>query len=166
MISLSAAVGCASAPAVYGERARFSPAFQGYVMASSNGSDDPGKDDTILILRDPVTGNKLQCREDVEEWRELHEDIALDRIHDNRAYIAASVTAGVVFGTVAVLQPLGSLATLEAAFGTGTLYNRLRTKNAPELLDTAITLYDRKRFPQSSLLIEHALAKGSYLGVY
>lgn len=42
LLCLSALVGCASPPAIYGERARFSPAFRGYVMASNNGSDDPG----------------------------------------------------------------------------------------------------------------------------
>jgi hypothetical protein len=81
--------GCASAPAVYGERARFSPAFQGYVMAANDGSDDPGKDDTVLLLRDPVSGEKLRCREHVLEWRELHEDLAVDEIQDHRAAIAA-----------------------------------------------------------------------------
>ena len=46
---LSAIAGCASAPTVYGERARFSPAFQGYVMARNNGSDDP---DMHMYLRE------------------------------------------------------------------------------------------------------------------
>lgn len=164
-LCLSATAGCASAPSVYGERARFSPAFQGYVMASNDGSDDPGKDDTVLLLRDPVSGKKLRCREDVLEWRELHEDIALDQMHDHRAAIAAAVTTSIVFSPVAAMHPLSSLAVLEAFSATESLYDLLRSKNATELLATGIHLYDRKRYPQSSLLIEHALAKDSSVGV-
>lgn len=165
LLCLSALVGCASPSAIYGERARFSPAFRGYVMASHDGSDDPGGDDTVLLLRDPVTGHKLRCREDVLEWRELHEDIALDAMHDHRAAIAAVVTTSVVFGPVAALQPLGGLTVLEALYTTGALYDLLGTKSAPELLAAAIHLHDRGRFPQSSVLIERALAKDSSLGV-
>jgi hypothetical protein len=165
VLSLTAAAGCASAPAVYGERARFSPAFQGYVMAVEDGSDDPAKDDTVLLLRDPVTGDKLRCREDVLSWRELHEDIALDQMRDHRAVIAAVITAPVVLGPVAALQPLGGLAVIEAMYAAESIFDLLRTKNAGELLEAAITLYERKRFPQSSLLIEHALAKDSTFGV-
>jgi Tfp pilus assembly protein PilF len=33
-------------------------------------------------------------------------------------------------------------------------------------VSAAITLYDRKRFSQSSLLLEHALAKGALIGVH
>lgn len=164
LLCVAATVGCASAPAVYGDRARFSPAFQGYVMASNDGSDDPGKDDTVLLLRDPVTGKKLRCREDVLEWRELHEDIALDRMHDHRAAIAAGVTTSVIFAPIVALQPLGGLTVLEAMYTTGSLYDLLRTESPEELVAAAIHLHGRKRFPQSSLLIEHALAKDSSMG--
>lgn len=164
-LCLSATLGCASAPAVYGERARFSPAFRGYVMAANGGSDDPAEDETVLLLRDPVTGNKLRCREDVLEWRELHEDLALDQMHDHRAAIAAGVTASVVFGPIVALQPLGGLGFMEAMSAADSLYGLLRTKSAPELVAAAVRLHERKRFPQSSLFIEHALAKDSSVGV-
>lgn len=157
--------GCASAPAVYGERARFSPAFQGYVMAANDGSDDPGKDDTVLLLRDPVSGDKLRCREHVLEWRELHEDLARDEMHDHRAAIAVGVTSSVIFGPLAALQPLGSVAVLEGAWATHAFYELLRSESAPELVAAGARLYDRKRYPQSSLCIEHALAKDSSVGV-
>lgn len=166
LLCLPMTVGCASAPAVYGDRARFSPAFQGYVMASNDGSDDPGRDDTVLLLRDPVTGKKLRCREEVLEWRELHEDIAEDQIHDDRAAIAASITTSVVLGPVAALQPLGSLVVVEAMWTAGLLYDQLRTKSGVELLATGIQLHERERYSQSSLLIEHALAKDSSVGVF
>lgn len=157
--------GCASPTAVYGERARYSPAFHGYVMAANDGSDDPEKGATVLLLRDPLTGKKLRCREEVEEWRELHEDIALDRMHDRRAAIGAAVTASIVFSPIAAIQPLGSLSTLEALSATENLYDLFRTKSGPELLAMASAMYDRKRFPQASALLEHALAKDPNVGV-
>ncbi|MFO0589418.1 MAG: tetratricopeptide repeat protein [Polyangiaceae bacterium] len=165
VIALVSTFGCTSPTAVYGERARYSPAFHGYVMAANDGSDDPEKGATVLLLRDPLTGKKLACREDVEEWRELHEDIALDRMHDRRAAIGAAVTASIVFSPIAAVQPLGSLSTLEALSATESLYDLFRTKNAPELLAAAVAMYDRGRFPQASALLEHALAKDTTVGV-
>ena len=163
-LCLAASLGCASAPAVYGERARFSPAFQGYVMAANAGSDDPGKDDTVLLLRDPVTGNKLRCREDVLEWREIYEDVATDTLHDRHAAIAAGVTAGAVFGPLLAVHPVGGAILWEALTTTESLFNILRTDDPAKLFATATVLYDRKRYPQASLLIERALAKDSSFG--
>lgn len=164
LLCLSSAFGCASAPAVYGERARFSPAFQGYVMAANDGSDDPGKDDTVLLLRDPVTGNKLRCREDVLDWREIYEDTAVDQLRDHRASIAAGVTAGALFGPMLAVQPVGGLVVLEALSASGDLYELFRTDSAEKLLAAGIHLYDRKRYPQASLWIERALAKDGSVG--
>ena len=161
---LSAAIGCASAPAVYGERARFSPAFQGYVMAPNDGSDDPARDETVLLLRDPITGNKLRCREDVLEWRELHEDVATDQLHDHRAAITAGVTAGAIFGPLLALEPVGALVLVEAMSITEGFYDLLRSAAPEELYATATVLYDRKRYPQASMLLERALARDSSVG--
>lgn len=165
LVCVYGAFGCSPVAAIYGDRARYSPAYHGYVMARSDGSDDPGKDDTVLLLRDPLTGNKLACREEVEEWRELHEDLAADLVHDRRAAIAAAVTSSVLFAPIAAAEPLGSLATFEAFMATGSFYDLLRTKSGPELVAAGVALYDRKRFPQSSLALEHALAKDDSVGV-
>src|SRR5262249_32738868 len=139
---------------------------QGYVMASNDGSDDPGKEDTVLILRDPLTGKKLQCKEEVEEWRELHEDVAVDRIHDHRAGIAAGVISAVIVSPVAAAEPLGALAALGGISTANSLFEIMRTESPAKLLATAIVLYDRKRYPQASLMLEHALAKGGYMGTH
>jgi tetratricopeptide (TPR) repeat protein len=160
-----AATGCAKAPAVYGTRARFSPAFQGYVMATDNGSDDPGVHDKVLLLRDPLTGNKLRCREDVVEWRELHEDLAVDGVRDHDAAIAAAVTVGTVFAPILVVHPVGSLAMAEALMATSSLYEHLASDNATKLLARGIVLYRRKRYPQAARMIERALAKDGAVGI-
>jgi len=161
---LAAIAGCASAPTVYGDRARFSPAFQGYVMARNNGSDDPGTDDVVLLLRDPVAGNKLRCREDVVEWRELYEDVAADRVHDDHAAIAAAVTSGAFFAPMLAVAPVGGLVLAEAMYTGELLYDAFRSANATELLAAAVVFHQRKRYPRTSLLIERALAKDSSIG--
>lgn len=161
---LAASAGCASAPQVYGDRARFSPAFQGYVMAPNDGSDDPGKDDAVLLLRDPVAGTKLRCQEDVLQWRELYEDVAADQIHDNHAAIAAAVTSGAFFAPFLAVSPVGGLLLTEAMYTGQALYDALRSANATELLAAAVVFHRRQRFQRATLLIERALAKDSTIG--
>jgi tetratricopeptide (TPR) repeat protein len=163
LIALST-IACASAPAELGTRARFSPAFQGYVMAAANGSDDPGPDERVLVLRDPLTGNKLRCREQVLEWRELHEDLAADHVHDRNVAVAVAVTTGAVFAPLLAVQPVGGLVLAEALLAGGQLYDKLSSDDATELLAHGIALYNRKRYPKAAQIIERALAKDSAVG--
>lgn len=157
--------GCATAPSVFGNQARYSPAFHGYVMAAQNGSDDPSIGDAVLVLRDPVTGNKLRCREDVEQWREVYEDTAEDRVEDDNAATAAGVTAGIFFGAVVAMEPTSSLLVTSTLSLESSLYDLLRSENGPELLAAGVVLYQRKRFPQAARVIERALAKDASVGV-
>jgi tetratricopeptide (TPR) repeat protein len=164
-ILLSASAGCATAPEVYGTHARYSPAFQGYVMAEEGGSDDPDEGDTVLLLRDPLTGEKLRCREDVLQWRELHEDLAVDRVHDDNVATAVGVTTGVVFGPLLAVQPVGGLVLAEAMMTADTLYSDLSSADATELLASGISLYKRKRYAQAIVVIERALGKDPMVGI-
>lgn len=156
---------CASAPEVYGKEARFSPAYQSYVMAREGGSDDPGEGQTVLLLRDPVTGDKLRCREDVMEWRELHEDLAVDYAHDDNVATGVGITTGLVFGPLVAMQPVGALVLAESMLTADLMYDDLASDNAAELLAAGIQLFKRKRFAQASVVIERALGKGA-VGVY
>ncbi len=135
------ATGCATAPKMFGDRARYSPAFEGYVIAKTDGSDDPAKDARVLLLRDPVTGNKLRCREDVVEWRELYEDVATDRATDSNAAVAAGITGGALLGPLVVVEPIGSLAMVSALSLTDDLYQSLRSASGKELLGKGIALF-------------------------
>jgi hypothetical protein len=141
-----AATGCATAPAVFGARARFSPAFQGYVMAAGTGSDDPGAAEEVLVLRDPLTGKKLRCREDVVEWRELHEDLAADRVRDDNVAVAAAVTGSVLFGPLVVVHSVGGLVMAEALLTTSAIFEDLRSHDATKLLARGIVFYRRERY--------------------
>ncbi len=161
----AAGSGCASTSGTYGDRARYSPAFGGYVMAEDNGSDDPGKHDTVLLLRDPVTGTKLRCREDVERWRELYEDVASDQVDDDNAEVAAGIATGATFGPLVAMHPIGALVLAEAMSVSGSFYDALRSDNATELLANGIVLFNRRRFTHASLLIERALAKDGTVGI-
>lgn len=157
---------CSSAPSVYGTRARFSPAFQGYVMAEDNGSDDPGEGDAVVLLRDPLTGAKLRCRDDVEAFRELHEDLATDAVHDENTALAVGLTTGTIFGPLVALQPVGAAVLAESMLTTGLLYDAFDSEDAVELLAAGIALYDRHRYVQAGTLIERALAKNPGVGLY
>lgn len=165
LVLLLTATGCGTAPATFGTRARFSPAFNGYVMAADSGSDDPDSRAKVLLLRDPLTGKKLRCRENVIEWRELHEDLAVDRVRDDNAAVAAAVTAGTLFAPLLVVQPVGGLVMAEALLTTSMLYEDFRSENATRLLARGIALHRRKRYPQAARMIERALAKDGTVGV-
>ncbi len=157
--------GCASAPSTYGSHARYSPAFHGYVMSEQSGSDDPDRNATVLLLRDPLTGDKLRCQEQVEAFRELHEDLATDYAHDENVGIGVAVSTGAVFGTMLAFSPVGGLVLAEAMLTADTLYDDLSSDDAVELLAHGIALFKRKRYGPSTLVIERALAKDAAVGI-
>jgi len=165
-LGLLGTTGCATAENVYGHTARYSPAFHGYVMAQKDGSDDPAPDDTVLLLRDPITGDKLQCREEVETWRELHEDLAEDLVADDNAAIAATVTATALFAPLVALHPVGALLVVEAQSTGDMIYDDARTATGRELFAHGISLFRRERFAQAIPILERALAKDGSLGVW
>jgi tetratricopeptide (TPR) repeat protein len=165
LLSSTFIIGCATAPETFGTRARFSPAFAGYVMAPESGSDDPQLGDSVLLLRDPLTGDKLRCREDVVEWREVHEDLATDSVHDENVAVAVGVSTGLVFGPLVATEPLGALLMAEAMLTAGVLYDDFSSDNGFELLAGGIVLYQRKRYVQAAMLIERALTKDASVGI-
>lgn len=165
LVALSSGFGCATAPETFGTRARFSPAFAGYVMAPENGSDDPQLGDAVLLLRDPLTGDKLRCREDVVDWREVHEDLATDSVHDENVAMAVGVSTGLVFGPLVAAEPVGALLMAEAMLTAGVLYDGFSSDDAYELLAGGIVLYQRKRYVQAAMLIERALTKDGSVGI-
>jgi tetratricopeptide (TPR) repeat protein len=164
--ALAGLSGCAAAPEVFGTKARYSPAFGGYVMAKEDGSDDPAPSATVLLLRDPVTGRKVRCRDEALQWREIYEDVAVDQIEDAHAGIAAGVTGGLLFGPLLVIQPLGALTLSEAMLSTGALYDDMRTETGEELFARAMVLYRRERYRAAAATIELALAKDPSVGLF
>lgn len=166
LIALAPGLGCATAPETFGTSARFSPAFQGYVMAPNDGSDDPPAGETVLLLRDPLTGAKIRCQEDAAAWRELHEDVATDHVQDENAAVATIVTTSAIFGPLVAMQPVGALLLAESMITADMMFGELNSDDATELLAQGIVLQRRKRWAQSATVIERALAKDPAVGLF
>ena len=166
-LALSCALSaCASAPSVYGHTARYSPAFHGYVMAQKDGSDDPSPEQPVLLLRNPLTGDKLRCRDEVVRWRELHEDLAEDLIADENAAVAALATTTALFAPLVAVYPVGALVLAEAELTAESLYADLGSADGHELLARGVALYRRTRYVQAIPILERALAKDASVGVW
>jgi hypothetical protein len=74
-----------TAAARFGDVARYAPARAGYVM---------GAGDAAVLLRDPVTGEKLRCREDVERLAPALAGMLEDEARDRHAAAVAPVAVG------------------------------------------------------------------------
>ncbi len=159
------ACGCDTPAARFGQEARYSPAFGGYVLGTGHGSDDPPPGDATLVMRDPLTGDKLRCRDEVLAWRELYEDLGVDRLRDEQAAATAGTMAAVLFAPLVVAQPLGALGATEALWSGAVLYDDLRSDDARTLLRKGRTLYERTRYDAAATYLEHALAKDPVVGV-
>ena len=159
------ALGCATSAEAFGERARYSPAFRGYVLGPYDGSHDPPAGETAILLRDPLTGDKLVCAEQIHAVREIFEDVATERLHDDRVAIGVGVGVGVAMGPIAALQPLGATSLMLAMLGAETLYDGLASDDAEELLERAIALSERERHAQAERLFVHALARDPIIGI-
>lgn len=158
--------GCATPVTQYGDQARFAPAYRGYVLAAHNGSDDPDSGAAVLLLRDPLTGNKLRCQDEVERWRELYEDVAADQVQDENAAVAAGTTTGLVFGPLAALNPVGTAVTIEGMMFGDMMYDMLASDNAVELLAGGVAMFERTRYATATMFIERALAKDPAVGLW
>jgi hypothetical protein len=157
--------GCATTTEAFGERARYSPAFRGYVLGPYDGSHDPPAGETVLLLRDPLTGDKIGCAEQVHAVRELFEDVATDYLHDERVGIGVGVSMGIAMGPLAALQPLGVSGLLLGMMATNTLYEGLASPDAAALLAEGLALQARKRHAQAERQFVSALARDSVIGI-
>ncbi len=88
-IALLAGLSGCSAAGRYGSEARYAPSYRGYVLAPDNGTQDPARDDPVMLLRDPITERKIRCREDLERWIRHYRTKAQDDIHDENCSIAS-----------------------------------------------------------------------------
>lgn len=74
-----------SAAQQFGDVARYAPARAGYVI---------GDGDAAVLLRDPVTGEKIRCREDVERLAPALAGVLEDEARDRHARAVAPIAAG------------------------------------------------------------------------
>ena len=86
----------------FGDVARYAPGRAGYVM---------GDGDAAVLLRDPVTGEKIRCREEVERLAPALAGVLEDEARDRHARAVAPVAAGpfTVAGRAALMLADGLL---------------------------------------------------------
>lgn len=110
----------------FGDVARYSPRYAGYVVG--NADDDP------VILRDPVTAEKIRCREDLERvapaLADSLEDVARDRHARTTSWVALGpfTVAGKAMGMVAagLLYPVFQFDEIFASTQPRQLYAKAR----------------------------------------
>ena len=159
------ATGCATTAEAFGEKARYSPAFRGYVLGPHDGSHDPPAGASVLLLRDPLTGDKIACADQVDGVRELFEDLAADQLHDDEVAIGVGVGMGIALAPLAVVQPLGAAGMFYGGWATQSLYEGLASDDAEELVAQAIALAERRRHAQAEWLFLHALSRDPLVGI-
>jgi hypothetical protein len=69
----------------YGDVARYAPSYGGYVL---------GGDEEPLVLRDPVTSEKIRCRDDLERVAPALVDVLDDETRDRNARRVAPIALG------------------------------------------------------------------------
>ena len=96
-------LGCApTAHDRLGDLAHYAPAFAGYVAGSGA---------ELVILRDPITSEKIRCREDLERVARAVAAAAEDGLHDRHARRVADATFAplTLFNRAAMMVGTGAL---------------------------------------------------------
>jgi len=89
--TIATTTGCASGPTRFGDSARYDATVRAYVLAPEHGPDEEVDRRQIVILGDPLTGEKLRCREQLEPWLALQRAVASDGLHDENVAIGSIV---------------------------------------------------------------------------
>ena len=103
----------------WGDRAFYSPAHRGYVVSAEAADDRPEAWSQTLVLADPLAGDKLVCKEDVETFLPAHARKNADDVKREN----------ILMGTMLGLAPITSLGVLGLyvggiglAYGMGPAY--------------------------------------------
>lgn len=164
---LAASSGC-TPTARWGDEARYAPDVRGYVIARPGpprlvGTPAQLGDADVthrILLRDPITGEKLRCREQLDPYLVPITREAATVLHDERAALTITLPvamampttwAGSIFSTYIgspLMTPSLGLRALMSSPSADALYGR--GKRA----------FDEKRFADAEGLLERALAKG------
>ena len=164
---LAASSGC-TPTARWGDEARYAPDVRGYVIARPGPPRlvatpvQLGEADVTrrILLRDPITGEKLRCREQLDPYLVPITREAATVLHDERAALTVTLPvamampttwAGTIFSIYVgapLMAPVEGLRQLMSSPSAGALY--ARGKRA----------FDQQRFADAESLLERALAKG------
>jgi tetratricopeptide (TPR) repeat protein len=164
--------GCASATD-YGDQVRYAPAFRSYVLAIYDGSDDPLASAHVLV--NPVSGEKLRCKEDVHRWLGVHQDAARDAAHDANVGTAAGVMYGAAAPALAAAPSVAVMASTPAgallvggllAIEVGLLIEMIGLSDGGQVhFEEARLLFEQRRWAEAAARYELAILKdGSLVG--
>ncbi len=147
--------GCATPHGRWGHEARYAPAVRGYVLTADNGSDDPTEGAPTLVLTDPVTGDKLQCQEQVARWIAPHQDHAEALVHDENLELAGVLAMAPLVGAGVYLALPGL-----ALVGTGSLGRDIAgSRDVADVHAEGEAHVRRRRYDEGRLLLERALVR-------
>jgi len=154
--------GCASPAGRWGREARYAPALRGYVLTAESGSDDPTEGAPTMVLTDPLTGEKLQCQEQVARWIAPHQDHAEALVHDENVELATAIGfAPVLAAGIYLIVP-----------GLGLMQAGMVTSDIASSDDPAAILAEgedqvrRRRFDEGRISLERALVRDASLAQY
>lgn len=157
---LVATTGCASAGGQYGHHARYAPAVRGYVLSAETGRDDPAPDAPFVLLTNPLTEEKIRCREDVARWLAPHQDEAAARVHDENLAVAGGIA----------LAPLGVAGSYVGVFAHALIATTQIPRyaaGAPSAEDhyrAGVDHAEQTRFDEARISLERALVMAPELG--
>jgi hypothetical protein len=152
---IAASAGCAPARQ-WGTEARYAPEVRGYFIGHAI---QPSLLHPTKLLRDPATGKKLRCREQLEPYLGPITDEVATRAHDSNASLATLlVTMGVLLPVSAAGVTFGGagedLLTIGEGFGL-----LLSSPSAGTLYARGKRAFDEKRPREAERFFERALAK-------
>lgn len=75
----------------WGTRAFYSPAHRGYVIAAEAPDDRPAAWTQTIVLTDPLEGDKLVCREEVERFLDARAKAASDEVTRENVTLAMAI---------------------------------------------------------------------------
>jgi hypothetical protein len=120
LFTLLAGTGCASTSADerFGHEARYVPAFRGYAVSrrTTFANADEAHEQAVL-LRDPLRGTKIRCREDAEPTIAAWSDAIAQQVHDfgwgERSYLAMlPFSLAAIYGDIFFVKPMDAFARL------------------------------------------------------
>lgn len=155
--ALAVLVGCSPADR-YGSQIRYAPSFRAYVLAPETGSDDPVTEDAI-VLRDPITQQKIRCREHLEKWVDAYRRDAHDRLHDEAWEIASPIVMA-----PATVVAAAALDVLMISISVAELpYQIARSEDGAGVYERAETAFAAERWGEAARLFELALVRDDAL---
>jgi tetratricopeptide (TPR) repeat protein len=145
-----AAAGCGTPEMRYGHTARYSPYHRGYVVTRADLTHAPPSSMAVLVLRDPLTDDKIRCREQLLPWlggqgRATDATVRVENDVERSAFVLLPLSivasAGLMVGVVAIAPGLIAAPSETAYYEKGVAaFQAGRYDDASNALETALMM--------------------------